>query len=493
MNLRISGLRLVITAFAVYCLLGSVQCLAQNASVLTTPPTTLYTFTGGNDGAQPRSFGPALVLGPDRLLYGTAAGGSGGGGVVFKLIPPSKPGGAWTENVIYSFAGGGTGPNSLLFGHDGILYGTTSEGVVFKLIPPSNPDGVWTENVIYRLSDQPSTGLIMDTSGALYGATIGTLSGGGTVFKLTPPSIAGGSWTETVLYTFSGLANGDGSLPYAGPIMDSSGALYGTTGYGGNDSCSGSPGCGTVFKLTPPTTAGGNWTESLLYKFTGGSDGALPSAGLIMDSSGVLYGTTGFGGFLPCYSGRGCGVVFKLTPPLVAGGSWAETVLYSFTDGGGENVSGSDGGQPVAGLIFDSTGALYGTTYNFGPLPGGTGSVFKLTPPTTASGTWTEVILGGFSYTGTLILAGTYPLTGVTMDDMGALYGTTSSGGAFDAGTVYQILTAIFAGTPGTPNCYGQSVAALVHQYGGLAAAAAALGYPSVQALQNAVASYCAS
>ncbi|MGH6847915.1 MAG: choice-of-anchor tandem repeat GloVer-containing protein, partial [Methylocella sp.] len=170
--------------------------------------------------------------------------------------------------------------------------------------------------------------------------------GCGVLFKLSP----GG--TETVLHTLNGFPS-DGSQPEAGLIADSSGNLYGTTSQGG------ASGNGVVFKLSP----GG--TETVLYSFKGGSDGSHPQAGLIADSSGILYGTTprGGGSVSGCDGGAGCGVVFKLSP----GGT--ETVLYAFTNG-------SDGGEPLAGLIADSRGNLYGTTFRGGAL--GSGTVFKL-------------------------------------------------------------------------------------------------------------------
>jgi uncharacterized repeat protein (TIGR03803 family) len=180
--------------------------------------------------------------------------------------------------------------------------------------------------------------------------------------------------TLETLYSFS---YGSGATPYGVLIADASGALYGTTLAGGAGS---GPGSGTVFKLTPPTTAGGTWTESVLYSFTGTTDGANPYYGaLIADASGALYGTTVNGG------AAGGGTVFKLTPPTTAGGTWTESVLYSFT-------STTDGAKPYGGLIADASGALYGTT----PNPG-SGTVFKLTPPTTAGGTWTARFTVKFS------------------------------------------------------------------------------------------------
>lgn len=188
--------------------------------------------------------------------------------------------------------------------------------------------------------------------------------GCGTVFKLTPTSKGPTTWAETVLHSFLG-APSDGAGPFAGLIADKEGALYGTTFYGGTAS-------GTVFKLTPPAKGQTGWTETVLYNFCSQpncSDGAAPYAGLIADEEGALYGTTGNGGI-------NFGTVFKLTPPANGQTTWTETVLYRFCS----QPSCSDGGLPLAGLIFDKEGVLYGTTFGGGSsgLVGGT--VFKMTP-----------------------------------------------------------------------------------------------------------------
>ena len=178
--------------------------------------------------------------------------------------------------------------------------------------------------------------------------------GCGTVFSLRPPAsackTASCDWQETVLYRFMG--GNDGAYPiFAELILDGMGNLYGTTSGDGGSGCFGN-GCGTVYKLT---SSDGGWTESVLYNFTGGSDGGLPSAGVIFDTAGNLYGTTHYGGNLACNFGYGCGTVFQLTP---SGSGWMEKVLYSFQ-------GASDGASPVGGLIFDSSGNLYGSTsYN---------------------------------------------------------------------------------------------------------------------------------
>ncbi|MEJ2007720.1 MAG: hypothetical protein P8Z30_06110, partial [Acidobacteriota bacterium] len=150
---------------------------------------------------------------------------------------------------------------------------------------------------------------------------------------------------ESVLHNFTGPTT-DGYVPYAGLIMDSSGNLYGTTQYGGSSTNCGSYGCGTVFELSPPATSGGSWTEKALHSFTG-SDGAGPSAGMVMDSAGNLYGTTLHGGstYSPPNSSGG-GTVFELYPDPTSTTGYSERVLYNFT--------GSDGNEPMAGLLMDS-------------------------------------------------------------------------------------------------------------------------------------------
>jgi hypothetical protein len=167
----------------------------------------------------------------------------------------------------------------------------------------------WKENVLYSFQGGPTDGalpvgkMVFDSKGNLYGAT--TQGGGecppaqcGAVFELTPPAKNGDPWTETVLHIFKGIYNGnplDGNVPAGGLVIDSAGNLYGTTGYGGTGSCvlSGTKvGCGTVYELSPPTQQGGTWTETVLYSFQSGKDGYLPWGDLIFDAKGNLYGAT---------------------------------------------------------------------------------------------------------------------------------------------------------------------------------------------------------
>ena len=275
----------------------------------------------------------------------------------------------------------------------------------------------WQEKVLHNFGSgtdgvYPQAGLIFDVSGNLYGtSSAGGTYGSGTVFELSP--IQAGGWAETVLYSFR--YGTDGAYPQAGLILDTSGNLYGTTPYGGTSNC------GTVFELSP--MGGGAWTETVLHNFNC-TDGYFPTAGLIFDAAGNLYGTTLAGGtyFCPGGDGYGCGTAFELT--RMADGSWTEIVLHDFGNG-------SDGAYPGGGLALDAAGNLYGTTTYGGtndcPVAQfqGCGTVFELTP--TGGGGWTEMVLHNFG-SGT---DGEIPLFGVIFDVAGNLYGTTIEGGAY--------------------------------------------------------------
>jgi uncharacterized repeat protein (TIGR03803 family) len=350
--------------------------------------------------------------------------------------------------VLHQFKGGSDGANphaGLISDGTGALYGTTSRGggagcvgglgcgTVFKLTPPAAGQTKWTKEILYRFQggsdgEAPFAGLVFDSKGALYGTTLagGGTFGPGTVFKLTPPAVGQTQWTEEILYRFTG-AGGDGDGPQAGLIFDSKGALYGTTSGGGGPS-----NCGTVFKLKPPAVGQTQWTEKVLYSFAGTGDGCLPLFGrLIFDSEGALYGTArGTTNVI----GAASGTVFKLVPPA-SGYMWTETVLYSFK-------GGSDGSQPFAGVIFDSKGALYGTTERGGGGAScptiGCGTVFKLKPPAPGLTQWTEKVL--YRFQGTFGGGdGESPEGGLIFDGAGALHGTTLAGGNISLGTVFKL------------------------------------------------------
>lgn len=252
-------------------------------------------------------------------------------------------------------------------------------------------------------------GPILDTSGNLYGAAeSGGRYGAGVIYKLSPTT--GGGWSETVLYNFKGGSQ-DGASPHATLIEDSAGNLYGTTVNGGPPTGACRLGCGTVFRLTP---ASGEWQESVLYTFTGGSDGAIPYAGVAMDAAGNLYGATIGGGT------AGKGVVYKLTP---GAGGWDLTVLHTF--------QGADGSAPYPTPVLDAAGNLYGTTNAGGAY--NRGVVYALAPQ--SDGSWTEHVLHTFRG-GT---DGANPLAGVILDRRGNLYGTTSQGGTANCGIAFRL------------------------------------------------------
>ncbi len=261
----------------------------------------------------------------------------------------------------------------------------------------------------------PSTGLTMDRSGNLYGTTYaGGSSHSGGVFKLKHQ---GSSYLFSSLYNFAG--GSDGAAPYGRLVIGPNGSLYGTTYQGADSGCANGNGCGTVFNLRPPATFCPSiscaWGETVLYRFTGGSDGGNPKGPLVFDSTGNnIYATTRGGGTAGC-AGTGCGVVYKLTK---SGNNWIQSVVYSFS--GGSN----DQGLPDSGLIFDPAGNLYGTTQ--GCYSTFSGTVFELSP---AGSGWTYstlvVLNGGF---------GQCPVAGLVRDQSGNLYGAT----AIDGGSVFE-------------------------------------------------------
>ncbi|MGA2593138.1 MAG: choice-of-anchor tandem repeat GloVer-containing protein [Bryobacteraceae bacterium] len=388
--------------------LAVIMLATCGAAAAADAPEVLHSFGVSERGGSDLYAG--LVLDAAGNLYGAAeSGGRYGFGIVYKLSPGS--GGAWTETVLYSFRGGhdGASPHATLaWDSAGNLYGTTVSGggstacgggcgVVYRLTPSS---GGWTETVLHRFAGGadglvPYPGVVIDTAGNVYGATLGGGAGTlGTVYELAPGS---GTWTHSVLHSFTGTP--DGSTLYATPVLDSAGNLYGTTYTGGTHNK------GTVFTIT--SAAGGGWTERVLYSFKGGSDGANPMAPVTFDQNGNLYGTTEAGGT------ANCGTAYRLTPNQT--GAWSESVLHTFL-----GVTVQDGENPN-GLIFDTHGNLFGTS-----LGGGVdnpGTIFELSPM--PDGSWMETVLYSF----TAGLDGAYPSAGLTMDAAGNLYGTTLWGG----------------------------------------------------------------
>ncbi len=302
-----------------------------------------------------------------NLYVTTKGGGYGDYGTVFELYRGSS---GWVYSAIYDFGGGndGAGPyDRVVFGPDGSLYGATGSGGGTDLC----------------------NGL-----------------GCGTVFKL---SKQGTSWRETILYAFQGGT--DGMWPYNGDLVfDQAGDIYGTTEQGGytGGNCAARDGCGVAFKLAPSV---GGYTESVLYSFTGGTDGGFPQAGVIFDRTGDLYGVAG-------------NTVYELTP---SANGWAENILYILQ-------GGRYGGWAFGGLIFDQQGNLYGTTYLGGS--GNAGTVFELKP---LNGEWTYDLLSTLMTLNSGVLEYRGPTASLTMDATGNLYGTTSQGGRYGWGAVFKL------------------------------------------------------
>ena len=377
--------------------------------------TVLYGFTGGKDGAYPKA---RLLLDPKGNLFGTTtAGGAYGWGEVFELTP--NPSGGWTESVIYSFQNGADGDlpaAGVIRDAKGNLYGTLynggnlGHGAVFEL-SPNKKTGVWTKQLLYSFSGgndggQPVGGLIFDKAGNLYGTTpLDGVYGQGVVYELSPNG--NGGWTETVLHSFISQTNQDGQGPAGSLVFDKAGNLYGLTIQGGTVNM------GTVFEVSPDGQGG--WTESLVYSFLGGTDGANPATSDLILKGTTLYGTTTGGG------SAGVGTIFKLAFSK-AEAQWQETVLYTFP-------GGANGGNPYAGLVADPAGNLYGTTAS-GVFHAG-GVVFELVKG--PKNTWTEKVLYTVDNPGN----GSY--AGLVRDKAGNLYGTTEFGGPEFAGDVFEV------------------------------------------------------
>jgi uncharacterized repeat protein (TIGR03803 family) len=354
------------------------------------------------------------------------------------LLASAAP--ASTTKLIYSFAGGNDGEyldTDLVIDSAGNLYGSTvqggdfSSGTVFQL---SRSGAGWTHTVLYSFTGgadgaEPYKGVTLDTHGNIYGTTVsgggGSCEGGcGVVFKLTN---SGGTWTQTVIHQFTG--GSDGSGPGSGLTFDRQGNLYGMTPTGGTY------GLGVVYQLQPHTkgTANATWTLNVVHAFTGGDDGSSASAGRLILHAGNLYGVTTVGG------AHGDGIVFEITH---ANGTWKLTPLYAFKDQ-------PDGALPYGGVIFDKAGNLYGTTYYAGVHDVGT--VYKLTH---AHGKWTETVLYSFKGGND----GSSPISTLVSDEAGNLYGTTSAGGTqCDCGVIFKL----------SPNTNGTWTETVPHRFPG--------------------------
>jgi uncharacterized repeat protein (TIGR03803 family) len=391
----------------------------------------LHSFNNnGIDGYQPAA---GLLADSAGNLYGTTYdGGSGGSGTVFELTP--KTSGGWAERILYNFGesadhGDGANPSAaLIFDTQGSLFGTTANGgdcsgecsgsgTVFELTRQQG--GGWVEAVVYSFgavynAENPTSGLVLDASGNLWGTTS---NGGdyyeGALYELIFES--DGYWSEDLAYGFD-IGQQAGNTPAAGLSLDPDGHLFGTTTSGGN--VHGGDGEGSVFEFEDGATV-------IHYFDLFATDGHAPAASVIFDAAGNIYGTTVSGGAF------GYGTVFELIRPSQTGQRWEEKILHNF------NFNGRDGTSPSTSLVFDAAGNLYGTTPlgGAGPCPQGCGTVYELSTQL-GSGGWTERIVHSF---GVNSKDGANPLSNLVLDAAGNLYGTTSGGGAYGAGTVFQI------------------------------------------------------
>jgi uncharacterized repeat protein (TIGR03803 family) len=336
--------------------------------------TILHNFQRFNstDGWRPVA---DVVLDASGNIYGTTvAGGTHDAGMVFELTPAG--GGQWTETVLHNFAvTDGAGAGALTMDAAGNLYGITGGGgryafgVVYELM---RVNGGWVEKTLHDFNPHrgdgyyPQGGLTLDAQGNLYGTTSScqcyNYNNDGIVFELKPAG--GGEWTEEILHSFVNDGVQGFSL-FAGVTFDSAGSLYGTTALGGTGTNNCPTGCGTIFRLTPQ--ADGSWSQTTLHNFQNNTwDGAYPNGNLALDVAGNIYGTTAAGG---AYTQ---GTVFKLTQ---TNGVWNQTIVHNFSGTFGRQTP--DGSQPYAGVIFDPSGNMYGTTSTGGRVAG---TVFEITP-----------------------------------------------------------------------------------------------------------------
>jgi len=374
----------------------------------------LHAFSGSSDGG---GVFAGVALDNKGNLYGTTSGGGAyGSGTVFELAIGA--GVKYSKRILYSFCArphctdGELPMEGVVLGRAGNLYGTAgggdnNYGVTFELTSDPYSALGWVYQVVYNTG---SEGLLMDRAGNLYGEWGPGKYEGLDVFELEHGT---DGWTEKVLYNFCPHRPQcrDGLLPQYGLTWDASGNLYGVTTEGGVNRG------GVAFELEHTATG---WKEHVLHSFPASpSDGYPPSAGLVVDRSGNVYGTTFQGG-----NGDNNGTVFELLRQ--PDGHWKETILYDFHN------ADQDGGSPRGGLVFDKAGNLYGTTTAGGDANCLCGVVFKMTPG--VDGKWTYQVLHRFTGSD-----GYDPEAGVVLDDKGNLYGTTTEGGSGGYGVVYEI------------------------------------------------------
>ena len=346
---------------------GALLSMAASAALLAQPPAPIFKTILQSD--------VAIVGELNGTFYGCADCGLSG--QIVSLTPPAAPDGTWTETLLYQF--------------DFMTNGETIANVS-SLIMTKGPDGL---PVFYGLT------------------TAGGALNLGAFFSLTPPASPGGSWTETDLYSFAGVADMDYQSNPGYLALGADGVFYGVTEgvEQGPGPSTGNP--STVFSLTPPASPGGAWTETVLYTFASQYGDPLGGILLAKEPGGrpMIYGVN-----------TGLGTVYELAPPAAPGDAWTQTVIYAA------------GGYPSGPLAMSADGILYGTTALGGLM--GSGSVYSLTPPAQSGSPWTGKVI----YNLPIGDIGESPLTGVVIGTGGVLYGTTSQGfGGYPGGAVFSL------------------------------------------------------
>jgi hypothetical protein len=417
--------RIHITLLPVQMIVGIVLA-GMSASAAAQTEKVLFNFIDGQPVA-------GAIFDSSGDLYTTSStGGNTNQGAVWEFVPGAN--GVWAPIILHNF---GILPNDGIFPYAGVtmdssgnLYGTAytgfgsgTWGIVYELI--AEPGGGWTYSILHNFGapgdgQSPDGGVTLDAAGNLYGTTnVGGSgsqgSGYGTVFELSPDGAGG--WTERILHRFQDNGK-DGEWPFGNLVLDAEGDIYGVTNGGGEYAA------GTVFELMP--SADGQWTEKILYSFGASATDARDPAGIILDGSGRLFGTTteggdhGYGRTL-----RGYGTVFELSQSTT--GDWEETILYNF------NRFTPAGSYPYAGPILDSAGNLYGTNYDGGQYLAGT--AWELSP--TTQGEWTVTTLHDFGAP----YDGSEPSAPLAFDGNGNLFGTTLGGPQGSSGGVLFEIT----------------------------------------------------
>jgi len=385
---------------------------------------TVYHFDGN-----PRTPQSGVIADAAGNLYGVNGGGVDDWGYVYKLSPPAAGETAWHLTTLYSFPGTrmeGTFPiGTPALDAAGNLYGTGEgtgafqNGFVYKLSPPQAGHTVWTKSVLYTFPypgvNRSGENIIVDTNGHLYGFGQGD---DGFVYELSPPAAGHTVWSKKIIHEFTGpdgASNRYDDAQY--PLMiGAAGVLYGTTVSGGT--LGATYGKGTVFSLTPPASGHTVWTEKVLYNVQGFTKGSYPTGPVIADSSGALYGglASGLGG---------SGQIFKLSPPEAGHTVWTESTIFKFPEQQPYGI------VPVGTLAFDNSGALYGETSGGGA--NNAGVVFRLTPPATGKGLWSETVLLSLAkFEGAMIV-------GLVADQNGDIFGMQSYSKSDNQSSVFEI------------------------------------------------------